>query len=208
VQLVILNNGLGGLVVSLVIQYADNILKGFAAGAAICVSTAFSVLVWGETVDQRFLAGAILVLYSSRMYSASGKRPLMGSASNRMHFFRRKRQNMIRVAVLAVLFLVCLHASCEQAVGLAATRPAATGLAYSGGPETSQTFSSPVGQVLQPLPVNLHVVPKGGEFRSTVRFEGKRPVQRQGDSQYQQTTQQLARPVQRQRMFASRNRVL
>ena len=60
---------LGGLVVALVVKYADNILKGFATSLAIVLTCVISVFLFDFSLTARFAAGAALVLYSTYMYS-------------------------------------------------------------------------------------------------------------------------------------------
>ena len=60
---------LGGLVVALVVKYADNILKGFATSLAIVLTCVISVFLFNFSLTARFAVGAALVLYSTYMYS-------------------------------------------------------------------------------------------------------------------------------------------
>ncbi|XP_017297521.1 UDP-galactose translocator isoform X2 [Kryptolebias marmoratus] len=66
---VIFNQAFGGLLVAVVVKYADNILKGFATSFSIVVSTVMSVYLFGFTVDLLFTAGAGLVIGAVYMYS-------------------------------------------------------------------------------------------------------------------------------------------
>lgn len=66
---VILNQAFGGLLVAVVIKYADNILKGFATSFSIIVSTVTSIYLFGFQVDLLFTAGAGLVIAAVYMYS-------------------------------------------------------------------------------------------------------------------------------------------
>ena len=66
---VILNQAFGGLLVALVVKYADNILKGFATSFSIIVSTVTSIYLFGFQVDLLFSAGAALVMGAVYMYS-------------------------------------------------------------------------------------------------------------------------------------------
>ncbi|XP_008291277.1 UDP-galactose translocator isoform X1 [Stegastes partitus] len=81
---VIFNQAFGGLLVAVVVKYADNILKGFATSFSIVVSTAMSVYLFGFHVDPLFTAGAGLVIGAVYMYSlpkASGSPSSSSSAS-------------------------------------------------------------------------------------------------------------------------------
>lgn len=66
---VIFNQAFGGLLVAVVVKYADNILKGFATSFSIVVSTVMSVYLFGFHVDLLFTAGAGLVIGAVYMYS-------------------------------------------------------------------------------------------------------------------------------------------
>jgi solute carrier family 35 (UDP-sugar transporter), member A1/2/3 len=67
---VILLQALGGIVVAVVIKYADNLLKGFATSISIVLSCLVSYAVFGEvTLSARFVLGTGLVILSTLMYS-------------------------------------------------------------------------------------------------------------------------------------------
>ncbi|XP_072305524.1 UDP-galactose translocator [Eucyclogobius newberryi] len=66
---VIFNQAFGGLLVAMVVKYADNILKGFATSFSIIVSTVASVYLFGFHVDLMFTAGAGMVIGAVYMYS-------------------------------------------------------------------------------------------------------------------------------------------
>ncbi|XP_051949661.1 UDP-galactose translocator isoform X2 [Xyrauchen texanus] len=66
---VIFNQAFGGLLVAVVVKYADNILKGFATSFSIIVSTVTSVYLFGFHVDLIFTLGAGLVIGAVYMYS-------------------------------------------------------------------------------------------------------------------------------------------
>lgn len=66
---VILLQALGGIVVAVVIKYADNLLKGFATSISIVLSCLVSYAVFGEiTLSPQFLLGTALVILSTLMY--------------------------------------------------------------------------------------------------------------------------------------------
>lgn len=64
----IMVNSLGGLLVSLVVKYADNIMKGFATSISIIVSTVVSIYCLGVTVPLNFFVGAAVVMYAVFLY--------------------------------------------------------------------------------------------------------------------------------------------
>ena len=63
-------NGVGGLLVALVVKYADNILKGFATSVAVVLNTCLSVMFFGAPFSLSFCLGAALVLLSVFDYSS------------------------------------------------------------------------------------------------------------------------------------------
>ncbi|KAL3234186.1 hypothetical protein MRX96_022623 [Rhipicephalus microplus] len=69
IWIVILLQALGGLLVAVVVKYADNILKGFATSLAIVLSCAVSVYAFEFHLSWQFVAGALLVMGSIFLYS-------------------------------------------------------------------------------------------------------------------------------------------
>lgn len=69
VLLVIIFQALTGLVVSLTIKYAGNILKGFATSAAVAVAVIASIFMFGSKVGGSFFVGATMVGTAVKMYS-------------------------------------------------------------------------------------------------------------------------------------------
>ncbi|CUG88453.1 UDP-galactose transporter, putative [Bodo saltans] len=65
----------GGLLVAVVVKYADNILKGFATGVAVIVSGAFAALFWGYEPSMLFVVGCVLVTTSSMVYHKKDNAP-------------------------------------------------------------------------------------------------------------------------------------
>ena len=63
----------GGLIVAVVIKYADNILKGFASSVSIVLSTASAVILFDFHVTALFLLGAGLVIMAVYLYSLPPK---------------------------------------------------------------------------------------------------------------------------------------
>jgi UDP-sugar transporter A1/2/3 len=59
----ITNQAIGGLIVAMVVKYADNILKGFATSISIVISCVASVFIFDFEITYLFLVGAGLVLF-------------------------------------------------------------------------------------------------------------------------------------------------
>lgn len=68
VWFVILLQSCGGLIVAVVVKYADNILKGFATSAAIIISCIGSVFIFGFALSLQFCFGAALVITATYLY--------------------------------------------------------------------------------------------------------------------------------------------
>ncbi|KAJ2234288.1 UDP-galactose transporter Gms1 [Coemansia sp. RSA 1722] len=64
---------LGGLVVAVVVKYADNILKGFATSVSIVLSCLASVVLFDFHVSFMFVVGAMLVIYATYLYGAADR---------------------------------------------------------------------------------------------------------------------------------------
>ncbi|CAI2164099.1 5456_t:CDS:1 [Funneliformis geosporum] len=60
---------IGGIIVAMVVKYADNILKGFATSISILLSFLASVYLFEFIVTSTFLLGATFVLIATYMYS-------------------------------------------------------------------------------------------------------------------------------------------
>merc|ERR1711997_796184 len=61
-------NALGGLLVAVVVKYADNILKGFACSLAIIITCIASIFIFDFSLSLQFTAGAGLVIGSIFLY--------------------------------------------------------------------------------------------------------------------------------------------
>lgn len=61
----------GGLIVGLVVRYADNILKGFATSISIILSSIVSYWLFQFEVSITFGLGALLVVYATYLYGSS-----------------------------------------------------------------------------------------------------------------------------------------
>ena len=59
----------GGLLVAVVVKYADNILKGFATSGAIILSCILSIYMFDFKLSIQFTVGASLVMLSVFVYS-------------------------------------------------------------------------------------------------------------------------------------------
>ncbi|KAG0057167.1 hypothetical protein BGZ83_001110 [Gryganskiella cystojenkinii] len=66
--LVVCNQALGGLLVAIVVKYADNILKGFATSLSIIISGIISVYLFDFEPSLQFQLGAVLVIFSTYLY--------------------------------------------------------------------------------------------------------------------------------------------
>jgi len=66
---VVVLQAVGGLVVAVVVKYADNILKGFAASFSIITSCILCAFIFDWRPSFKFLCGAVLVMVSMKMYS-------------------------------------------------------------------------------------------------------------------------------------------
>lgn len=63
----------GGIIVALVIKYADNILKNFATAVSIVTSVVFSALFLGFTIKTSFVVGASCVMAAVAIYTSNPK---------------------------------------------------------------------------------------------------------------------------------------
>ncbi|KAH9584613.1 UDP-galactose transporter Gms1, variant 2 [Schistosoma haematobium] len=70
VWIVVFLHAFGGLLVALVVKYANNILKAFACCVSIILSCAFSVVFLGMHLSNSFIFGTLTVIISSIVYSS------------------------------------------------------------------------------------------------------------------------------------------
>lgn len=76
VWVVVCLQSFGGLLVAVVVKYADNILKGFATSGAIILSLVASIYFLNFQLTTQFVSGAMLVILSVYMYSKFVPAPL------------------------------------------------------------------------------------------------------------------------------------
>lgn len=70
---VILIQACGGLLVAVVVKYADNILKGFATSISIILSTIVAIYLFSYHVTLLFVFGAAMVIWAVYLYSLPKK---------------------------------------------------------------------------------------------------------------------------------------
>lgn len=69
VWLVVTVQAAGGLIVAIVVKYADNVLKTFAASFSIIISSFVSAVLFDFRPNVQFVVGTLLVVFSTAMYS-------------------------------------------------------------------------------------------------------------------------------------------
>ncbi|CAM9781559.1 unnamed protein product, partial [Sphacelaria rigidula] len=69
----ILLNSLGGLVVAMVVKYADNVIKGFATSMSIVLTALVSFVLFDFSITALFVCGAYLVLQATFLFSSPRK---------------------------------------------------------------------------------------------------------------------------------------
>lgn len=70
----VVSHAVGGLLVAVVVKYADNILKGFATGVAVIVCGVYATLFWGYQPSLLFVFGCVLVIGASVLYHAKDQK--------------------------------------------------------------------------------------------------------------------------------------
>jgi UDP-sugar transporter A1/2/3 len=85
VWLNILLQSLGGLLVAVVVKYADNIMKGFATSIAIVLSCVASMYLFDFQLSLQFMVGASLVMMSVYMYSRCAYDPSQVKPDKKLH---------------------------------------------------------------------------------------------------------------------------
>jgi len=71
----VIQNALGGLLVAVVVKYADNILKGFACSLAIIITCVASIFIFDFSLSLQFIVGAGCVIGSIFLYGYVPKKP-------------------------------------------------------------------------------------------------------------------------------------
>ena len=74
----------GGLIVSLVVKYADNILKGFACSAAIILASFTSYFLFNFTINSIFVSGTSFVIAAILLYN---RQPISSKTSEKTFFY-------------------------------------------------------------------------------------------------------------------------
>jgi len=69
VWVVVLVQAAGGLIVAVVVRYADNVLKTFAASFSIIVSCVVSAILFDFRPNSQFILGTVLVVSATAIYS-------------------------------------------------------------------------------------------------------------------------------------------
>ncbi|KAJ3223648.1 hypothetical protein HDU78_011239 [Chytriomyces hyalinus] len=67
---------IGGLIVALVVKYADNILKGFATSISIILSAIASVFLFEFHISAIFCVGSTIALYATHLYGLPDPIPI------------------------------------------------------------------------------------------------------------------------------------
>lgn len=79
----------GGLIVAVVVKYADNVLKVFATSFSIVVSCILSAIFFDFHASFYFVVGATLVMFATVLYSQPERRrrrkPILPDATSRAH---------------------------------------------------------------------------------------------------------------------------
>ena len=65
---------IGGLIIAMVLKYADNIIKAFGNAASIVLSTFLSVFLFDFVITSNYICGCILVIIAIVMYSSGQKK--------------------------------------------------------------------------------------------------------------------------------------
>ncbi|UPX15511.1 UDP-galactose transporter Gms1 [Ascochyta rabiei] len=74
----IIFQAMGGVIVALVINYADNIAKNFATSISIIISCVVSVALFDFRVTRSFFIGTLVVLFATYLYTKPERSPRQG----------------------------------------------------------------------------------------------------------------------------------
>jgi len=66
----VVSNAVGGLLVAIVIKYADNILRGFSSAVATINACILSVFCFGFVIGGHFVVGTLMVIASTLLYGS------------------------------------------------------------------------------------------------------------------------------------------
>jgi len=75
--LAICNQAFGGILIAVVVKYADNILKGFATSISIILSCSISYFVFNFNITLIFITGCTLVIFATYLYNKSLKQKII-----------------------------------------------------------------------------------------------------------------------------------
>ncbi|GBG32518.1 CMP-sialic acid transporter [Hondaea fermentalgiana] len=75
VMIPILTQAVGGLLVAVVMKYADNILKGFATSLSIVLASILSAFLFEVPITNLFMGGAALVIFAVYVYGKFPPKP-------------------------------------------------------------------------------------------------------------------------------------
>lgn len=92
VYFLVLLQACGGLIVAVVVKYADNILKGFATSLAIVLSTVVTIYLFGFQLTLQFALGTILVIASVFLY---GHDPNKGKLAKKVSELRDDEEALL-----------------------------------------------------------------------------------------------------------------
>jgi len=59
VLLLVMNQAVGGILVAVIMKYADNIMKGFAIAISVCVTVVLNFVIFDSTPTEFFLLAAV-----------------------------------------------------------------------------------------------------------------------------------------------------
>jgi len=71
------NQAFGGILIAVVVKYADNILKGFATSLSIILSCTVSYFLFNFNITLLFIMGCMLVMYATYLYGQLPKQKIV-----------------------------------------------------------------------------------------------------------------------------------
>ncbi|XP_055373865.1 UDP-N-acetylglucosamine transporter [Condylostylus longicornis] len=93
--LILLQAG-GGLIVAVVVKYADNILKGFATSLAIIISCIASIYLFNFQLTMQFSLGAMIVIASIFLYGYDPNKVLKSIKRCKTTAHHKRRKGLVR----------------------------------------------------------------------------------------------------------------